>query len=324
MSNRKVFLAFIGALTLNACSFGQSVPPNDHPPSFDDAFWRHWGDGQAELAGYDLRRMRYKEERRGHAVAIFVTEEFSDRLRVKADPGNHPADDTFPVMKLNHIERFQTGVYDYHLMTSAFVALADGHGRGRGTPSKISFSSQEWCGQMYGQMLFDNAGIRLSSHSYFDGEADSNTLLDFPQNGLSEDVLLLWARGLAAPVVKAGETLKAPFLPGLATTRLNHTPPIWQTVELSHRDKGERITVPAGEFSVVTLEARADDGRTWRYDVEKAWPHRIIRWLTGDGEVAELRGVRRMKYWERTHEGDEALLRDIGLTPPTKAVDKTP
>ena len=57
-------------------------------PAYGDAFWKHWGDGRAELAAYDLETPRYGEPRRGVAVAIFVTETFSSSLRVKADPGD--------------------------------------------------------------------------------------------------------------------------------------------------------------------------------------------------------------------------------------------
>ena len=74
--------------------------------------------------GYDLVFPRYGQPRHGVAVTIFVTETFSNTLRVKADPGKHPSSDRFPVMKLNLVEDFQTGIYDYNLMTSTFVALA--------------------------------------------------------------------------------------------------------------------------------------------------------------------------------------------------------
>ena len=36
-------------------------------------FWKHWGDGQAELNGYRLKQPRYGVVRDGTAVMIFVT-----------------------------------------------------------------------------------------------------------------------------------------------------------------------------------------------------------------------------------------------------------
>src|SRR5258706_14867771 len=80
-----------------------SLPLTDagRAPVFEGSFWDHWGDGRAELSGYDLVFPRYGEERRGMAVAIFVTETFSNSLRVKADPGKHPAADEIPVLKVH-------------------------------------------------------------------------------------------------------------------------------------------------------------------------------------------------------------------------------
>ncbi|MDP3893159.1 Ig-like domain-containing protein [Nocardioides sp.] len=44
---------------------------------------------------------------------------------MKADRGKHPAQDEFPVLKINLIEDFPTGVYDYNLMTTAFTEVRD-------------------------------------------------------------------------------------------------------------------------------------------------------------------------------------------------------
>src|SRR5205823_5666230 len=99
------------------CTAHRSTEPG-RVPEFTGAFWRHWGDGRGELSGYDLETPRYGALRHGIAVAIFVTETFSNSKRVKADPGMHPAFDEFPVMKLNLVQDFATGIYDYNLETS--------------------------------------------------------------------------------------------------------------------------------------------------------------------------------------------------------------
>src|SRR5207247_9146539 len=106
-------------------------------------FWAHWGDGRAELNGYRLVQPRYGATRTGTALPDFVTEDMSDALRVKADPGQHPAADVYPVMKLNAIRDVQTGIYDYNVMTSAFARVADGW-----PVAKVSFASQGWCGDV--------------------------------------------------------------------------------------------------------------------------------------------------------------------------------
>jgi hypothetical protein len=154
--------------------------------------------------------MRYGQPRLGQAVLIYVTEPFSEQIRVKADPGRHPKRDEFPVMKLNLIEDFATGIYDYHLLTSAFVSLVPVNSRGAGAPTKLSFSAQEWCGHTYAQLLFDHRYARYTGHSYFDGEADSSSAFIVPANAQAEDALMIWARGLASAVVAAGDSAEAP------------------------------------------------------------------------------------------------------------------
>lgn len=171
-----VFAAVLACAQVRASGAAQ-------PPEVDDAFWKHWGDGKAELAGYALSFSRYGQSRQGVAVTIFVTETLSRSLRVKADPGKHAADDVLPVMKLNLVRDFQTGVYDYNMMTSSFVTLAPSEGLPKGSPSKVSMSSQEWCGHVFHQLLFDRNTVAEQMHSYFDGEGDKAQTLSFPEGG---------------------------------------------------------------------------------------------------------------------------------------------
>ena len=55
------------------------------------------------MNGYRLVQPRYGHARAGTAALIYVTEDFSDSMRVKADPGKHPASDVYPVLKLNAV-----------------------------------------------------------------------------------------------------------------------------------------------------------------------------------------------------------------------------
>lgn len=292
---------------------GQGAEPQ--APIFDSAFWSVWGDGQAELSGYRLTEPRYGELREGTAVLIFVTETFSNSLRVKSDPGRHPATDEFPVIKLNRIEDFQTGLYDYNLMTSVFAALTGVNGRPAGSPGKISFGSQEWCGHVYSQALFDSAAVRFTSHSYFDGEADEARAIA-GRLFVAEDALLLWARGLAWPRMAPGQSLAAPMLRSLKSARLDHRALEVGQVILTVEAGTGPLTVPGGTFTVQHRTAHEDLGRGWMFDVEAAPPHRIIRWRNSDGEEAEYLGGGRMKYWQLSGRGGEAGLRDLGLPLP--------
>jgi hypothetical protein len=284
-------------------------------PAFGDTFWKHWGDGRAELAGYDLTFPRYGELRRGVAVTIFVTETFSNSLRVKSDPGKHPQSDEFPVMKLNLVEDFSTGIYDYNIMTSAFVALSAVNGRPAGSATKVSFSSQEWCGNVYGHLLFDRMSARLTSHSYFDGEADQARVLPVPTDALSGDALLLWARGFAAPLLAPGERREVPLVRSLEASRLGHRPVEILRATLWRDAAPSRATVPAGSFDVERRTVSIAGGSTWKIAVETAEPHRIIEWETTDGERASLLASDRLQYWKLNGEGGQSALSKLGLTP---------
>ncbi len=322
-SSRSVSLALAAAgclalavlLSLSPRPDPPAAPASSGAPVFGDGFWKRWGDGKGELAGYDLVFPRYGQPRKGVAVTVFVTETFSNSLRVKSDPGKHPASDEFPVMKLNLVEDFQTGIYDYNLLTSAFVALVPVNGRPAGSATKVSFSSQEWCGGVFGQLLFDAASARLTAHSYFDGEADQSRAIPAPADALAGDAILLWARGFAAPALKAGERREVPFVPSIETARLTHRAVVTARVTLSREAAPSRVTVPAGTFEVERRVAEIAGGSTWKIDVESAEPHRIVAWETSEGEKASLLASDRLEYWKLHGEGQESFLGRIGLKP---------
>ena len=297
-----------------ASASGPAASTAARAPEFGDPFWRFWGDGKGELAGYDLVFPRYGELRKGVAVTIFVTETFSNSLRVKSDPGKHPKSDEFPVMKLNLVRDFPTGIYDYNLMTSAFVALEPVNGRPAGSATKVAFSSQEWCGLVFEHLLFDSAKARFVSHSYFDGEADQNRTIAVPNDALSLDCLPLWARGFAAPAIGAGESRVVTTIGSLVTTRLAHRPLALGRATLARDSGTRRMRVPAGEFQVERCTATIADGPTWTFWVETAAPHRLVQWESSDGERAQLLGSDRFKYWELHGLGGEKYLARLGLT----------
>jgi len=301
-------------------------------PVFADAFWDHWGDGKAEVAAYDLVYPRYGAPRSGTAVAIFVTETFAPSVGVKSEDPRRPAAETVPVLKLNLVQDFPTGVYDYNLMTSAFVSLAAAAGVDARLTLKVSFSAQEWCGQVYAHARFEGAGVRLVSHSYFDGEADEASTLPAREGGLAEDALLVWARGFADPVLAPGATAEVPLLRSLERARLAHVRVDWDRATLSRSKTVERVSVPAGTFEVealsvavaTTTETRAypparpqstSAARTWTFLVERAAPHRIVRFARNDGTKADLIASKRIPYWTLNGPGLESTLSELGLKP---------
>jgi hypothetical protein len=238
--------------------------------------------------------------------------------RVKADPGRHPKRDEFPVMKLNLVEDFATGIYDYHLLTSAFVSLASVNSRGAGAPTKLSFSAQEWCGHTYAQVLFDHRYARYTGHSYFDGEADGKDDLALPKGGLFEDALPILLRGWNGAYLKPGESRSVPFLPSLFRGRLAHQRLAWGKATITRSAGVSTIEVPAGRFAVVTWTVSEEAGATLTYSVEAAPPYRVVRFTSDAGEEAVLLGSSRQAYWKLNAPGGEKYLRELGLKPPSR------
>jgi hypothetical protein len=277
-------------------------------PSFPQDFWAHWGDGKAELNGYTLKQPRYGALRDGKAVLVFVTEDFSDTLRVKADPGRHPASDVFPVLKLNAVRDFPTGLYDYNVMTSTFLRVAPAW-----PVAKVSFSSQEWCGHLWHQVVPRGGRLGGLFHSYFDGEADGTDDLELPKDGVLEDALPVLLRGWNGRYLKAGESRSVPFLPSLLWSRLSHRPLAWTKATIARSASPRTVAAPAGRFEVDVYTVETADGRKLSFEIESAPPFRLVRQTGPDGEELVLRGSARLPYWQLNVPGGEKHLKEIGL-----------
>jgi hypothetical protein len=278
----------------------------------ENLFWKQWGDGQAEVAAYDLVIPRYNELRRGVAVSIFVTESFSNTLRVKADPGKHPASDIVPVMKLNLIKDFQTGIYDYHDMLSAFATLAPANGLPAGVLTKDVYSRQEWCGSTFSLALIDKNRVKITSHSYFDGEADQQRELAMQPNGMTEDGLWFWARGWAQPVLAPGEVKAVPFL-----TSAEHGKNMlqWTNVQLKRSPLVKKIAIDGQQIDADLYTAEIMNGTRKDFYVERGGQRRILRWDFSTGERGQLLKSARLKYWELNGKGGESALKQLGILP---------
>ncbi|NUM75882.1 hypothetical protein HUU40_16080, partial [candidate division KSB1 bacterium] len=133
-------------------------------PSAAQDFWGWWGDGKAELSSYQTKTQRYGELREGYAVLVFVTEEISRTTRIKVESEAIPPADRAPVMKLNHVVKFPTGIYDYSLLTSTFSSIESEFGRPPFEPLKISFTAQEWCGHVYQMLIPQRDQVELTLH----------------------------------------------------------------------------------------------------------------------------------------------------------------
>lgn len=270
-----------------------------------DSFDEYWRDGKAEIDGYRLTVSRYGQRRDGHAALIYVTEPFSASKRVKVDDHTRNPEDTFDVLKLNLVRDFQTGIYDYNTMVSLFVRSNDFD------PVKVTFSSAEWCGHVYSELLFDKSKVRWNYQSYFEDESGLGEI-DRPEGGLSEDNLFIRLRGLRGDFLEPGESKVVELLPSAYFSRLSHREMAWVVATIHRRAEPETITVPAGEFKTIVYELSAGE-RNGTFYVERAYPHKIVRWELAPDVSAELTGSQRLAYWRLNNNGDESFLKTLGL-----------
>ncbi|WP_221435394.1 hypothetical protein [Algisphaera agarilytica] len=312
----RTMTAAVLSLTLTSTSAAAGDGPWT-PQTYGSDFSQTWHDGNAEMATYNLTYPRYGELRTGTAVAITVTEPFNPDKRVKSDTGG---EGTHNVIKLNLVEDFQTGLYDYNLMTSVFVATSTVNGLPAGSPTKVSFSSQEWCGHVYQQALFSqhktrSPGVRQSVHSYFETEADQQITMSYPVGGIAEDALIMWARGLAGPSIGPGESIDAPVYRSMALQRLLHVPGKWEDATLSRQSEPETVSTPAGNFECEVFTAEVAGVRTYTFYIDRAedGDRRLVKLARSDGYAMELTAVERMPYWQLNRNADEKKLKEIGL-----------
>jgi hypothetical protein len=278
-------------------------------------FEAHWYDGQAEVNGYRWRGARYGEPRTGEAVAIFVTEPLGAAEHVKVERPEQYRGEVLTVLKLNLVRDFQTGLYDYDTMVSAFARVEDF------APLRLSFTGTEWCGNVYEVLDVRPEGIELEIASYFQGESARRTLSAKP-GGIVGDQLFVWLRGLRGHVLAPGETRKLPYLTDPFERRLRHGEASWGELALTREPAPGIVKVPAGTFEAIAYRTTASDGRSGTVQIEAAYPHRLLAWWWARGgevlDSGELTGSRRMKYWELHAEGQEALRAELGLAAPAR------
>ncbi len=302
----RLFYLIAIVLFFNSCT---TKPGNEHKTkvpaqqvSLNDQFGDYWYAGKAEVSSYTLEQARYGEIRKGNAVLIFVTEPFSKEKQVKLDYPQRAGDDKVTVMKLNFTKKFETGIYPYSMMLSAFTPV-DRYN----FPNtlKTTMSGQEWCGHVFAQMNLENNKYSVQSFSYFETEGDDKFDLE---NALLEDEI--WS--LIRLDYKALPTGKVKIIPGLFATRLMHKPLEPMVTEISLEEKEKQ--------GVYTIEY--PNQRTLSITFSLSFPHKILSWeesypglggkmLTTTGELKESLHI---DYWNKNSNADSHL-RDSLLLP---------
>jgi hypothetical protein len=295
-----IAVAFLAALL--ACGGATSAGPAVATAS--SAFWRAWGDGKAELSGYQVTTSRYGAPREAQVAFIYVTEPMDRRVWIKDDAGDVPAGERVNVMKMNNVLKFQTGIYPYSVMTSVFSPV-DGTGPERFAPVKITLSAQEWCGSVYQKLIVRPSSFASELRSYFHAEGDRDATVATPAGALYEDALLIQLRELDGSFA-SGKAWSGSIVPSLWSSRKAHVPlqPVAATID---RADASRDGVSVTRFTLIC------GGITKTFDVEKASPRRILGWTTSDGETARILKTARLPYWQLHGPGDEKYLEQLGL-----------
>jgi len=255
-----------------------------------------WFNG-AEINRYALDQARYGSNHPGHAEFIFVTEPFLIDQQVKHEFGESPST---PVLKLNALRTFNTGIYSYRTMTSTFRPIDI---EKYPHALKSTTSVQDWCGQVFQQINRSTMGWDVELRSYFQKEADQNHPLP---NAFLEDELWLTLR-LNPEALPIGQ-FRA--IPGAIYTRFAHKEIVASNAKAKLVNKGTR--------SIYTLNY-PDLQRTLTIEFDTAFPHIIQKWTeedSGGTTTATLENrIMNSSYWGE-HDPEDAPKREtLGLAP---------
>ncbi|HUM45922.1 MAG TPA: hypothetical protein PLD84_03270, partial [Chitinophagales bacterium] len=256
------------------------------------------------LCSYHLKQARYGEIHDGYAVTIFVTEDFSKSKQVKLDHPESAGDDRLPVLKLNLVKKFNTGIYPYSMMLSVFSPVdTDNYP----DAVKVTANVQEWCGITFSQINKQAGKYHVTWNSYFEDEGDHDKTFE---NCIPEDELWNLVR-IAPDRLPKGEQK---LLPGSLYTRMTHIPVGVQTAMLSIRENQNE--------NIYTIDYTAKQ-HTLNIRFEKNFPYKILGWeetFPGfDGKLltttATLNKTLMSDYWVHHTNADRVLREQLGLSP---------
>jgi hypothetical protein len=286
-----------GALNSSSANLTSTGKPETR--NLSEAFKSYWYQGLAELTSYELKQARYGELRDGHAVIIFVTEDFLPEKQVKAD---NVSEKNIPVLKCNATKNFNTGIYPYSIMSSTFSPVtAEGHA------VKVSHSVQEWCGHVYAQ-LNNRKKFEIDSHSYFENEADE--ILSLPKTWLENEI---WNLIRINP--EELPTGNIDIIPSFEFLRLRHKPMKAYPAIISLK-QGDSLSIYEIEYPELERDLTIYFNTSFPFEIEK-WEETF---MSGFGSEAlalttSATKIKRIKtaYWAQNSNKDVILRDSLGL-----------
>ena len=275
--------------------------PSEETPELllSDEFKEYWYSGEAEITSYRLEQARYGEIRDGEAVLIYVTEDFLPQEQVKA---GSKTEETISVLKLNATKNFTTGIYPYSIMQSSFYPL-----NGEEHAIKISASIQEWCGQVYMQ-LNKHENFQITSHSYFEGEADEE--LDIEKVPLENEI---WNRlRIEHDKLPTGDFK---MIPSFEYLRLSHKPVRAYSV-IGEYYTTEEFNVYQVTYPELKRELKIYYSRNFPYTIEK-WEESYPSGFGKNPEILTTKAFKkervRADYWNKNSNKNLPLRKKLDL-----------
>jgi hypothetical protein len=269
-------------------------------------FNTYWYAGKAELSAYELKINRYDQVRKGYVAIVFVTEDVSKSKHVKLDDPAKAGDDRVPVLKINTLSRFQTGIYDYSMMSSLFTPVDI---QKMPHSLKATTTVQDWCGHIFTQLDYQKGNqYKVNQFSYFESEGDKvfNT-----EGVLLEDEIFTRLR-----INPSSLPEKALIIPNLTFTRLRHKPITASNATITFKDtKGkDRADKDVEKDLRICTVNYPDLKRRLEVTFEAAFPYKIVEFVEfdGDKEMSHATVLKTMMsdYWNK-HDNQSAYLREM-------------
>ena len=277
----------------------------------DKDFHSYWYNYGAEISRFELEQSRYGEIRPGHAVLIFVTEPFLPDIQVKSDL-EASREKSIPVLKLNLIKRFNTGIYDYSMMKSVFTPIPSEQQQLSKT-LKVSTTRQDWCGHVFLQYNLEKDHYKVKQYSYFEKEGDRT--VNIPSVHLEDDI---WTRIRIDP--KNLPLGGIEMIPGsfFTTLRMIDLRAEKAVAELTNTQEGDGGGVSQYTVTYPSLQ------RTLSIRFNRNFPHDILSWTetypSGSGKDAKVLTTKARRthavmvdYWNKNSVKDLKLRKELGL-----------
>ncbi|WP_341220245.1 hypothetical protein [Polaribacter atrinae] len=187
-------------------------------------------------------------------------------------------------MKLNHIRKFNTGIYDYSIVTSTFTPIDT---KNHPFTLKSTTSIQEWCGHTFTQLNLADNNYNFKQFSYFESDGDEEKTI---QKALLEEDLMTRIR------IQKGQLSegKIDLIPSTIYSRFNYKK---MDVEKAIISKTTSVNTLNYHIKYLSID------RTVSIDVEKEFPYKILGWSEDNGSglitTATLKASSNEPYWKQ-------------------------